>query len=60
MVDPVDDISGLIDHFTTAALADPLSAVLITIGGVLILSTVVVMTWLTVGALADAIRSVAS
>lgn len=58
MVEPIDEMTALIDYFTTAATADPVSAVLIASGGLLILAAVIVMGWLVLGALASEIRSV--
>lgn len=57
MVDLVADLVDLIGEMETAALADPISAILVLIGGILIIVTMVVMGWLTIGGLVSTLRS---
>lgn len=49
MVSPIDELTALIDHFTTAASVDPLSAILLLIGATLVGVSVVIIAWLTIG-----------
>lgn len=55
MVSPIEEFVDLIDHFTTAASVDPLSALLILIGAILVGVAVVIFGWLTVGGIIAAI-----
>lgn len=51
----VADVLALVERFAAVALADPLSALLLAIGGVLTGLTVAVGGWLAAGAAIDAI-----
>lgn len=57
MVDVVADITDLIGEMETAAMADPISGLLILIGGLIILGSMVVVGWLTIGGVIAAIRA---
>lgn len=57
MVDLVDDVTGMVEHMNTAATADPISAVLLTAGTLIIGVTVLIGGWLLAGAIASTLRS---
>lgn len=57
MPELVDDLTGLVEHITTAATVDPVSALLVLAGSLIIAGSVLVAAWLGLGAVAEAARS---
>lgn len=55
MVDLLGDLMSLIEQLETAALTDPISGVLVLMGSALLLVSIGVMAWLTLGAVAETI-----
>lgn len=55
MVDPVDEALALVEHITAGATVDPVSALLVLGGTVLLLVSIGVLGWLTLGAVLDAV-----
>lgn len=58
MVDPVAELGELTGLFADVASTDPMSAVLLAAGTVLVGAPMAVAAWLTAGAMVDALRSV--
>lgn len=58
MVWPLDEAASMIDYLTTAAEVDPLSGVLVAIGGIVIGVAVALVTVLGLGAVVDAVRRI--
>lgn len=56
MVDLLGDLIALIEQLETAALTDPISGVLVLMGSVLLLVSIGVMAWLTLGGVVETIR----
>ncbi len=56
MVDLLGDLMALIEQLETAAVTDPISGVLVLMGSVLLLVSIAVMGWLTLGGVAETIR----
>lgn len=53
MVDLIGNLTQMVELFTTAATADPLSALLILGGAVFVGGPMLVLTYLTLGAIVD-------
>ena len=55
MVDPIGDVFDMVSLFTEVALSDPLSAILVTVGGLLTAIASVVFFAIAAGGIVDAI-----
>ncbi len=51
MVDPADEVTGLVEHFGDAAAVDPVAALLLLIGAGVVGVAMAVTAWLTIGGL---------
>lgn len=49
MASPIDELVSLVEPFATAAGADPVSAVLLLVGGVLLFVSFAIVGWLALG-----------
>lgn len=57
MVSPIDELVSLVEPFATAAGADPVSAILLLVGGTVLLVSFAVVGWLTLGGVVAGFRA---